>query len=341
MLTKSQLKKIKNELEKSQNPLFFFDNDVDGFCSFLILQRSLERGKGVAIKSFPELNKDYIRKINELNPDLAVILDKPRVSKDFIEQVSEKNLPILWIDHHNIQIKKNLIKKVNYYNSSPSSEPVTYIAQKIFNRKKDIWLALIGCIGDAYMPDFAEEFKKQYPELLSGDLNGFDSLYKTEAGKIVRILNFALKDTTTNVVKLIKFLIKANSPYDILKENPKTRHIHHRYNQINKTYQKLIKKAKSQKKGKIIYFEYSGNMSLSSEIANELYFENKDKIIIIAYKRHDKINVSIRGKNARVITKKLIKNIPEASGGGHEQATGAQLPSDNFNKFKENLIGLV
>ena len=65
MLSKKQIEEIRDSLEKSQNPLFFFDNDVDGFCSFIILQKAIGRGKGVAIKSFPDLDKTYLRKVEE------------------------------------------------------------------------------------------------------------------------------------------------------------------------------------------------------------------------------------------------------------------------------------
>ena len=58
MLTENQIEEIKEHLDKAQNPLFFFDNDGDGLCSFLLLQRFIKKGKGVAIKSFPELTPD-------------------------------------------------------------------------------------------------------------------------------------------------------------------------------------------------------------------------------------------------------------------------------------------
>ena len=117
MLTKKALQEIKKHLEQAQNPLFFFDNDVDGLCSFLILQKAIGRGKGVAIKSFPDLNKNYLRRIDELNPDYIFILDKAEVSEEFINGVHEKAIPIVWIDHHNVKIKKKLLEKVNYFNS--------------------------------------------------------------------------------------------------------------------------------------------------------------------------------------------------------------------------------
>ena len=62
MLSKEKLQELREQLESSQNPLFLFDNDVDGLCSFLILRRSIDRGKGVAIKSYPDLKEQYLKK---------------------------------------------------------------------------------------------------------------------------------------------------------------------------------------------------------------------------------------------------------------------------------------
>ncbi len=342
MLPQKKLNEIREHLEKSQNPLFFFDNDADGLCSFLILRRALDRGKGVAIKSFPELNKEYLRKINELNPDAIFILDKPRVSSEFINEVIERNIPIIWIDHHNVQVEEDIIKKVYYYNSSPSEEPVTYIAQSIFKRKQDIWLAMIGCIGDVYKPDFSEEFAKECPELFDNSWNAFDSIYLTEIGKIVNMLNFGLKDTTTNVLNLIRYLQKINSPHDLLEENSQTYHLHKRYKELNTMLSKLVEKAEAQQTlPNIIFFSYSGTISISSELSNKLYFRNKKKTIIVAFKRQDRANISIRGKNAKEITLKAIQDIEDSTGGGHEEACGATVPIDLLEQFKENILKII
>jgi len=346
MLTQKQLKEIREHLEKAQNPLFFYDNDADGLCSFTILARALGRGKGVAVKSYPGLDEGYLRKVNELNPDYIFILDKPRVEPEFISGVTEKAIPIVWIDHHNIQVEKESIKKVSYYNSYPSSEPVTFISQKIFNRKEDLWLAMTGCIGDVYMPDFAEEFTKDNPELFPEQATrnpAFDAMYTTEIGKLAQMLNFGLKDTTTNVVRLTKLLIGAKSAYDILHETAKTKHLHQRFNQLNQAHKKLVEKAEAQSEpeSKLLFFTYSGDTSMSSELSNILRFRNRDKLIIVAYKNQEKANLSIRGSNARNITLKAIENIERARGGGHEKATGAQVPIDKLDEFKSNIKELV
>ena len=339
MLTKAQLQEIKDHLETSQNPLFFFDNDVDGLMSFLILRRAINRGKGIPIKSFPDLKEQYIKKVEELNPDAIFILDKAELSKEFSEQVQQKNIPIIWIDHHETKTPKEIIEKTFYYNSLPSAEPTTYIAQKIFDNQDDLWLAIIGCIGDAYMPDFANKFSEQNPELLSPKLKPFDALHSTEIGKIIRMLNFGLMDTITNVITLIKYLFKAKNAHDILEENHFTRQLHKRYNELNKLFNKQIEKAESSlnQKSKILFFSYAGNTSMSSEISNKLYYNHKDKLIIVAFRRPEKINISIRGKNALEITKKAIENIEDATGGGHQEATGVMIPVDKLEQFKENI----
>ncbi len=343
MIPPQQLQEIREQLETSQNPLFFFDNDVDGLCAFLILRRAIDRGKGIPIKSFPELKDQYLRKIDELNPDAIFILDKAEVSKEFIEGVEERNLQITWIDHHETKTSKELINKTKYYNSLPEGEPTTAIAQKIFNKKQDIWLAMIGSIGDVYKPDFAEEYAKENPEFYNAKISTFDALHSTELGKVIQMLNFGLMDTTTNVVKLIKFLFKATNAYDILEENPRTKSLHQRFSQLSKFYQKQINKAEEDFKenSPILFFSYSGSTSMSSEIANRLYFNHKDKLIIVAFKRPEKINISIRGKKALELTNKITKIIPNARGGGHEEATGAMIPMEEWENFKEAVKNLV
>lgn len=343
MLKQIQLQEIRDWLEASQNPLFFFDNDVDGLCSFLILRKAIGRGRGVAIKSFPDLKEQYVRKVEELNPDAVFILDKAELSKEFADAVEQKGIPIIWIDHHETKTAKEIIKKTAYYNSFPSSEPTTYIAQKIFNRQEDMWLAMVGCIGDVYMPDFAEDFAKQYPELFNSNISAFDALHSTEIGKFAKMLNFGLMDSITNVVNLIKYLFKATNAYDLLEENRYTKQFHTRYSQLNEFYNKQLEKAEEvfDDKSSVLFFTYSGSVSMSSEIANKLFYNHKDKLIVVAFKRPEKANISIRGKDALIITEKAIENIEGATGGGHKEATGAMVPTGGLKQFKKNIEQLT
>jgi single-stranded DNA-specific DHH superfamily exonuclease len=344
MLTEKQIQEIKEHLERAQNPLFFFDNDNDGLCSFLLLRRFLDRGKGVAIRSFPDLNKSYYRKVEELKPDYIFILDKPVVSKEFIEKAQADNIPVVWIDHH--QAEKPLDEDINYYNpflNDNSNEPVSYICYKIIGNKEDLWLAVIGCISDCYMPDFYNEFEKKYPELgKKNSDSAFELLYNSEIGKISRILDFSLKDSTTNVVSMIKFMMNVKGPVDILEENVKTKPIIKKFEEINKKYQILMEKARKLAGKKFIYFQYGGSLSLSANLANQLSFEFPDKIIVVAYINKDIANISLRGKkDVRKLTLEAISGIEGATGGGHKNATGAKMSVSYLPKFKEKIENLV
>ena len=211
MLTKNQVSQIKEHLEKAQNPIFFFDNDADGLCSFLILRKFCEKGKGVQVKSYPSMNKEYFRKVNELKADYIFIVDKPLVDKDFFDEADKINIPVVWIDHHEVQVE--IPDFVHYYNpvlnKTKTNEPVTHLCYQISGRKDDLWLDIVGCTSDKFFSENYLQFKKTFPELVVDSQEPFDILYKSQIGKVAKILSFALKDTTSNVVNMLKFLIKA------------------------------------------------------------------------------------------------------------------------------------
>ncbi|MBU2562695.1 MAG: hypothetical protein KKF68_03480 [Nanoarchaeota archaeon] len=352
MLNKKQVEEIKEHLDKAQNPLFFFDNDQDGLCSFLLLQRYLGRGRGVPIRSFPELTEDYFRKIDELKADYVFILDKPLVSKEFFEKIHQINIPVVWIDHHAIN-REDIPDFVNYYNPllEESDEknyliapPVTYYCYQISQKKQDLWIAIIGCISDKFLPEFYAQFKKENPELCVDSDSAFDVFYKSPIGKIAMIFGFALKDRTTNVISMLKFLINAKTPYDVLDENNKNYTMHNRFKEINKKYRQLLIKAIKigENSTNLMFFKYSGDLSISSDLSNELSYLFPEKIIVVIYVKGTKANISIRGKDIRNPLLKILEELSGATGGGHGDAVGAQVKIEDLDIFKkrlENVLG--
>lgn len=341
MLNDKQIEEIREHLNKSQNPIFFFDNDCDGLMSFLLLRRYINRGRGVAIKSFPELDESYVRKVDEFNADYIFILDKPKVSEGFIIEAKKRNIPLVWIDHHDVEIKEHdgYVQYYNPYLINKTNEPISYISYKISGNSKDNWLALIGCIADNFLPDFYKEIRKEYSEItLIDPSSAFEILYNSEFGKLVLILSFAIKDRTTNVVSMINFLYNVRSPYDLLKEDDKNFKILKRYSQINGLYQKIMEKAKKVARAsrKVVFFQYGGDMSLSADLANELCFRFPGKVIIVGYVKGAIVNISIRGNiDVRKITLDAIKNLDGATGGGHYYATGAKINLSDLDKFRD------
>jgi len=342
MLSKKQAKEIKEHLEKAQNPLFYYDNDADGLCSFVILRKFLGRGKGVAVRSFPDLNGSYARKARELNADYVFVLDKPVVSREFVEEISKIGLPLVWIDHHDLPVEgwesdfKNLWVYNSARNNEKSEEPVTYLCYKIVGRPEYVWLGVMGCIADHYLPDFAKEFEEKYPDLWGYVKEPFDAYYKTEIGKIAMALNFGLKDSVTNVIRLQNFLISCAGPRDVFQEIGGNYYFRKKYSEIKKKYEELLKKAKKAAGLKMLFFEYGGELSISADLANELSYIYPDKYIAVAYKKGSISNLSLRGKNVGKILERVLKRV-EGSGGGHEDAVGARVKTSDLKKFKQVL----
>lgn len=345
MLTKSQVSEIKEHLERAQNPVFFFDNDLDGLCSFLLLQRKIGRGKGVPIKSFPELIPDYFRKVQELNADYIFILDKPLVSKEFFEHIREFNMPVVWIDHH--LVDQEIPDFVNYYNparkKNKDSEPTTFLCNQVSERKEDLWIAVAGCIADNFVPGFYGDFSKNFPDLAIKSKVAFDIYFNSGIGKIAKILDFGLKDRTTNVVRMIKFMTEVKSPYDVMEETTKNFTMHQRYKTINQKYERLLEKAKetARKPGKLLFFQYGGDLSVSSDLSNELSYLFPDKIIVVVFMKGVRANISMRGKNVLDLISKSLEDFEDASGGGHEDAVGGRINADNIEHFKKKLELLI
>ncbi len=356
MLSKKQIDEVKEHLERAQNPVIFFDNDCDGLMSFIMLRKYLDRGKGVPVKS--SFESRYAHKVEELNGDYVFILDRPNVSKGFIEDVVSKGIPIVWIDHHDMKPEELIISEdekvllkdvgkelVSYYNPGKNAEPVSYLVYHILNNRNFQWISMVGCIADNFVPEFAEEFSKSYPELWkSGTKEAFEIFYESDLGRIINLLDFSLKDRTRNVVAMMNFLVKINSPLELLKEDSKNSLIHKRYSQVEAVYSKLIERAKNvaRRSSKVVFFEYGGNLSLSANIANELSYRFPGKVIIVAYVRGDGANVSVRGRiDVRKIALEAIKEISGAQGGGHENAVGAKMSVSDLEKFRDFFIKSV
>lgn len=342
MLTKKQIADIRDHLEKSQNPIFYFDNDADGLCSYVLLRKFLGRGKGVAVRSFPGLDVGYARKAKELNADYVFILDKPVLSRDFVAKIDEFGLPIVWIDHHDVPRDEFEKEFGNLYIYNParnsgkdkSEEPTTYLCYKITEHKEDMWLAVVGCIADHFLPEFVDEFEKDYPDFWGKVKEPFDAYYQTEIGRIARALNFGLKDSVTHVVQLQNFLISCGGPTEVFSEAQGNYALRKKYIDVSKKYDSLLKKANKSVDEKMIFFEYGGELSISSDLANRLSYSHPGKYVIVAYKNGEVCNLSLRGKGVKKLIAKVLENV-EGTGGGHDDAVGARIRASDIEKFKE------
>lgn len=347
MLSEKQLSEIRVHLEQAQNPLFFYDNDADGLCSYLLFRRFIGRGKGVAVRSHPDVDERYAKKAQELNADYIFVLDRPVLGERFFEEINRLQLPIVWIDHHDAD--NNHYDGVFRYNTTDKSggskeesdgengEPVSCVAYGVVKRKEDLWIALMGCIADHYLPDFKHEFAGMYPEYWISEKfiqKPFDAYYKTEIGKLARVIGFALKDSVTHVVQFQNFLIQCKSPADFFAELEGGKAFAKKYKDITKRYDDLIGKAKKNVGEKLLFFNYGGELSISSDISNELSYLYPKHIIFVAYSSGPITNISLRGKDVRGLINEILPDFENSSGGGHKDAVGARIQTADLERFR-------
>ena len=336
MLDKEHIKKIKEELDNCKNPLFFFHDDPDGLASFLLLYKYKREGRGIVLKARPTLDTKFLRKVEEYSPDKIFILDIAEVEQDFIDNAK---VPVVWIDHHGPFERDN----VRYFNprikDKHDNTPVTLTCYQTVN--DNLWIAMVGCVGDWTLPYISKEFKKKYPKLLPENIDKPEkALFETELGRLVRILSFILKGKTSDVLKCARILTRIDDPYEILKsETSRAKFIIRRYDKIKASYDELLNdaiKAKSDD-GLLIFTYPSTKMSFTGDLSNELLYKFPDKLIIVGREKDDEVRMSlrIRDKLLSEILKKSLVGI-EGYGGGHEHACGASVKQHDFKRFIAN-----
>ncbi len=336
MLTPKEIEFLQEELLTAKNPLFIYDGDGDGLCSFLILYRIHKEGRGTMLKASPKLDAQSIRKVEEHTPDKIFVLDIPMMEQEFVDQAKR---PIFWIDHHTPQQLRN----VHYYNpriQNPEAYiPTTRMAYQISQNPDDLWLATVGCLYDWHLPDFIDQFIEQYPHLLPEKIDLTTTVYQHPIGTLVRVFAFMLKGKHSEVVKCIKILSRINSPDEIMKqESAGGKFIYKRFEKINEQYQVLLKLAKkSAGRGKILIFEYTEtHWSFTTDLANELMSSYPQKVIIVARKKSGEMKCSLRSHNAILpILEAALIGI-QGTGGGHANACGAVIKEEDWDQFLKN-----
>ncbi|HVY01830.1 MAG TPA: DHH family phosphoesterase, partial [Candidatus Nanoarchaeia archaeon] len=313
-----------------------------GLCSFLLLRRWLGRGTGAAVRSYPEVSEQYLGKIDYTKADGIVVLDRHALSLDIINGIKQRGLSIIWIDHHAVEDTKMQEESdfIYYFNSKftlskKNTYPVSFHMQKIANQKKDYWISLVGCISDCYLPSYHKEFAKKNPQMWAKKVKtAFDAYYKTLLGKIALYLNFSLKNSAMQVIQIQDFLIKCQRPEEILEENEGNPLIVHAAAMLKKCQDYLVD-ARATVKGNSLFFQYSGDTSMSAEISNALIYEFPEKFICVAFKKQGIVNISLRGDNVKQILEEILKYLGTGTGGGHRDAVGARIPRNKLEEFQE------
>lgn len=341
MLTEKEIQQIRSELDHCTRPLFLFHDDADGLCSFLLFYRYKKEGKGIVVKTAPKLGEIFLRKVEEYQPDKVFVLDIPVKNQEFIEKCTA---PIIWIDHH----EPVQIDGIKYYNGKRHN-PKEYIPVSYYNyviTEQNEWISMIGCLGDAFIPPFMDEFRRKNPNLISKKTEDMKKiLYSTKIGLLTKIFNFSLKGKGSDVTRNVKILTRIENPEEILEQKtPRGKLLWKHYEKINQKYESLLKRLFNKKtKSKMLVFIYDeNNMALSATLANEAVYKMPDKFIIVGRYRNGEYKMSLRYYNQPLpeILQIALQGL-DGYGGGHPYACGACVKDYDFPQFVQNIKEII
>ena len=240
-MLENQIKKIREVIENSKNPVMFFDCDTDGATSYLQLKNVFSK-----IKGFPML-KDFKKQkelvANNLNQevDLLIIFDIPYLLDDFLKlvRITNPNCKIAWVDHHPTN-SKELIDKYNILHLNPlnydknDNRAASYLSYLISGKiEKNLEFAVLGSVADFYLLDIIKEleysnkrtFKILFPNLDNSkkeELFDFIDKYKFNDKRVMKQREYWIRYLTygAGLIKLknfFDFLFKFKEDGDTLR----------------------------------------------------------------------------------------------------------------------------
>ena len=344
MSIESIISEIRVLLKKAEKPLFFFDDDVDGLSSYLLLLHFCKSGKGTIIKSTPKLSEDYKKKIDKYKPDLVIILDKPQVDSSFFTV----STPVIWIDHHQPQEHPDSWTYLNpRVFDDLDNRCTSYWCYQITQQNE--WIGACGCIADWQIPDFIPEVVKKYPQLVDPKqtyTSAPDYLYNSPLGTLIQMLTFSLKGKKSDTSASIKSATKIKNPVELLEHTTaEAQLLQKRFEFMSQEYHTIITQMKEQcnETDSICALTYTTNFaSITTELGNELHYLFPNQIIVIGRLHNEHYKCSLRSPHTVDLPKILttIFTNMDGYGGGHTHACGACVHENDWDDFIQQIEDL-
>ncbi len=332
-LTEEELKTFREEVESAHRPFVLFDDDCDGLASFLQVYNYNSETQGVPVKDSPEVDEKYAKIAAEYHPDLIIVLDKPYVSDDFVRAVNTK---ILWLDHHDPQSPNGHITYMNpRRGDDEDNRPTSYWVYR--SLQDNLWIAMTGTVADWYYPeDLADEFREEYPGWLPESVSTPEAaIHDSRLGEMTRVWSFNLKGTVEETLESIEMLKQVKEPEEIFEQSSESgKYVYEEYDKMVGRYEELLESVDGSN-GNVVVFTYKDeDNSYTSDLANEVLYNNPDKVVIVGRVDDGWVKCSVRSPdiNVEVILQECLKEV-RGSGGGHAQACGCAVHEDDFDIF--------
>lgn len=325
MDNKEKAKAFLESITPSDKIALVFHDDLDGFASGILLYDFLKKKGCKDITYFIlGIGKNSIDDFNLKDRNKVIIADLgPNLIDKKLFEIKDK--PILYIDHHkkDVQIPEEVIE-VRTKDAFSASRSVFELVGG-----KD-WLALAGMLADA-----GDRYSEN-TELIKSILKKYKFSLEEYKEKRVYPISEALLYFEGKFKEAFKIMLKINSPEEIEEIKKFSEPVRKEINKFVADYEK-----NKEKLGDANFYLFSPKYQIKSIVGNIISMGHPEEVFIFANPEKDSMRISARNQSANLdmanLLKETMKNIPNASSGGHLRAAGGFFQAKDLEKFKENL----
>lgn len=371
---------IRKTIDKSLNPIMFFDTDTDGSTSYLQIKRNFPKVKGYPMDKDLKRQKKLIYNYVKPETDLIIIFDVPFLYDEFLEKIKSKK--IIWADHHPTNLQSQ-IKQFDIIHLNPlnydlnDNRPSCFLANKVAGKFNNLDLLTVGSVSDFFLLDNISKLYLKDKKIFNMIFNGIDENKKKEIFTFLRDYKFNDKRVNKKKESFIRYLSYGTNLKNIKNffdfickfeidgqsekafrviEKMKLEHIISSINSGQKfpfdefalkmkEYKKDLDKALDFGEKEIYFYEYVGKQSFAKTLSEELNFKfKKSKVVAVSFRKEGKDwhSISIRSRTIQIndLVQEALKGL-EGRGGGHPLAAGAAVHKKDFSKFKVKFLNLI
>lgn len=371
--------KFSNFLSDNKDKKFaiLYDNDPDGICSGVLMQKFLKsQGVDVAdsfvfsdVKLFSkELSERF--KENEIGGLITVDFNIAGFGylDSFKEFVAENEIAVAVFDHHYDESDYGI---EYYFNGAMLQTEVSgaqYCTAKIVydviceiepRMKKYGWIESIGIIGDFNQKTWGEDIRQvvKLDNMAFAHMEDFEDIimpediedyYLTPYGKSANMMFFGIaKDGGSDISKIYSYLLESDNVLKFLEKLSEYNVVREEVYDYLENYEYFMKYSPATKTELNVFeVEVKSNNYIEGILSNLISRKDANTIFMVYNEYKDGyVHVSLRLQNDSVnlgkVTKEVCSGIAGANGGGHGPAAGARIHKDNFKEFKNKFFGIL
>lgn len=150
------------------------------------------------------------------------------------------------------------------------------------------------------------------------------------------------KGKSSEVKKAVDAAFKVENPEEIFSQSSEAgKIIWKKAQKQKKEYEALLKEARisAKEEEKLLIFIYpSTQTSYTTELANQLIYENPHKLLIVGRTKGGDVKASFRSTKLNIppILEKALVNV-KGYGGGHKHSCGGAIAEEDFETFLDNI----